>query len=131
MQGRYLYTNGSEIIGNVMGTNKGGSTAIISLSYGQYVSGAYGETVNNNLQTLNFVVKDIKGNTITYGPYGTSGGSNAKKWSITATGLIVGFYGYSSVQGLNQLGFYDLQAPRCVNISRFPLARYVSEVLMS
>lgn len=88
MQGRYLYTNGSEIIANVMGTNKGGDTAVISLSYGQYFASAFGEIVNNNLQTLNLVVKDVKGNSITYGPYGTSGGSGAKRWSVNATGYV-------------------------------------------
>lgn len=88
VQGRYLYTNGSEIIANVMGTNKGGDTAVISLSYGQYFASAFGEIVNNNLQTLNLVVKDVKGNSITYGPYGTSGGSSAKRWSVNATGYV-------------------------------------------
>ena len=88
VQGRYLYTNGSEIIANVMGTNKGGDTAVISLSYGQYFASAFGEIVNNNLQTLNLVVKDVKGNSITYGPYGTSGGSGAKRWSVNATGYV-------------------------------------------
>jgi len=88
VQGRYLYTNGSEIIANVMGTNKGGDTAVISLSYGQYFASAFGEIVNNNLQTLNLVVEDVKGNSITYGPYGTSGGSGAKRWSVNATGYV-------------------------------------------
>ena len=88
VQGRYLYTNGSEIIANVMGTNKGGDTAVISLSYGQYFASAFGEIVNNNLQTLNLVVKDVNGNSITYGPYGTSSGSSARRWSVNATGYV-------------------------------------------
>ncbi len=117
VQGRYLHSNGSEIIGNVMGTNKGGDTAVISLAYGQYFAAAHGEIVNNNLQTLNLVVKDVKGNSVTYGPYGSSGASGAKKWVVNATGLIVGFYGFNSPQGLNQLGFYDLLAPRCTQIT--------------
>ncbi|TFJ88496.1 hypothetical protein NSK_000070 [Nannochloropsis salina CCMP1776] len=86
IQGRYLYTNGSEIIGNVMGTNKGGDTAVISLSYGQYFASAFGDVVNDKLQSLNLVVKDVKGNSITYGPYGTPGGSGAKSWIVNATG---------------------------------------------
>ncbi|EWM26794.1 low affinity immunoglobulin epsilon fc receptor [Nannochloropsis gaditana] len=113
VQGRYLYTNGSEIIGNVMGTNKGGDTAVISLSYGQYFASAFGDVVNDKLQSLNLVVKDVKGNSITYGPYGTPGGSGAKSWIVNATGLLVGFFGFNSPQGINQLGFYDLQSPRC------------------
>lgn len=85
VQAKYLYRNGSEVIGNVMGTNKGGNTAVISLTYGQYVSGAFGELVNGAIQSLSIVIKDVKGNTFTYGPYGTTGTSGAKPWSLTAT----------------------------------------------
>ena len=86
VQAKYLLANGTEVIANVMGTNKGGTTAVITLRQGEYVSGAFGELLNGNLLTLNVVVRDFKGNSVTYGPYGTSGGSSAKPWATTATG---------------------------------------------
>lgn len=150
VQAKYLLRNGSEVVGNVMGTNKGGNTAVISLTYGQHVSGAFGELVNGVVQSLGVIVKDVKGNTFTYGPYGTTGASGAKPWSLTATrcvrpachfihtlklicayldsftlplphpphcSLITGFFGTASAQGINSLGFHELQTPRCTQVT--------------
>ena len=85
-QVKYLLDNGSEVIGTLQGTDKNANLAIISLKYTQFVSRVSGEVNSNNVMTMVFDVKDLRGNVTTWGPYGNTGTSGAKPYTFNATG---------------------------------------------
>jgi len=65
---------------------------------------------------LGFVVKSSRGNSTTYGPYGTMGSGGSSPYNFQPQGVVLSLYGAYGSSYITQIGFYDRQTPRCAQM---------------
>ena len=117
LQLTYRAADGSSIVGGNLGESRDGtSVTTITLGDSDYVASAFGEVSGGAVMALGFVVKSSRGNSTTYGPYGTMGSRGASVYNFVPQGTILSLYGAYGASYINQIGFYDRQPPRCAQM---------------